>query len=133
MPSEPAASTGDQGAADPPDAPSEPPASEPAPGSPEYQAADAEARCIVEEQEADHRVTERLISAWMASTDRQSEMPPALARRLEPDQRRELEDIAKRSTESETDPQVLARIIRGLTSYNSQVRLNGHASTLRQS
>jgi len=99
------------------------PPTEPAPGSPEYQAADTEARQIVAEQEADQRVTDRLISAWMASTNGQSEMPPALARRLEPDQRRQLENMVDSSADTETDSKVLARIKRGLTSYNSQVRL----------
>jgi hypothetical protein len=101
------------------------PATEPAPGSTEYQAADTEARRIVAQQEADQRVTDRFISAWLASTDgeTESEIPPALAKRLEPEQREELEQIVDDSEDAETNPTVLAKIMRGLTNYNSQIRL----------
>jgi hypothetical protein len=101
------------------------PTTEPPPGSQEYQAADAEGRRILAQREADRRVTDRFISAWIASTDgdTQAEIPPAIAKRLEPDQRAELEKILEDSADAETDPAVLAKITRGLTNYNSQVRL----------
>jgi hypothetical protein len=101
------------------------PTFEPVPGSEEYRAADAAARGIVAKQDADQRVTDRSISAWIASTngEPESEMPPELAKRLEPDQRQELEEILEDSVDTETDSAVLTQIIRGFTSYNSQVRL----------
>jgi hypothetical protein len=126
-PSMPQPTEGDDGAgaAPPAGGQSGSPAIEPAPGTPEHRAADAEAQRIVAQQEADQRVTDRFISAWIGSTngDTQAEIPPALAKRLEPDQRKELEEIADDSIDAETDPAVLAKIMRGLTNYNSQVRL----------
>ena len=42
---------------------------------------------------------------------------------MAPDQREELEEILGDATDAQTDPAVLAKIMRGLTNYNSQVRL----------
>lgn len=103
------------------------PAVEPPPGSGEYQAAAEEAHHAASREEASSRVTDRLVTRWIASLDPDDpsppQLPPELTMRLAPDRKREVEQIAGVTAAEESDSKAYGRILSGLTSYNSQVRL----------
>lgn len=73
-------------------------------------------------QEADRRNTDRMITGWLAFFQPR-DGSPALANRLSPAEKAELETFAATLADTEADPKVYNRILRGLRNYNSQVRL----------
>jgi hypothetical protein len=124
---EPSAGTNSQGAAASAGGVSGSPTTEPPPGSDMYRMAEEEARRVVNRQESIRRNTDRMITEWIGSLapDDPSppQMPAELAQQLDPELRQEVDKIADASVPEESDPKVYGLILRGLTSYNSQVRL----------
>jgi hypothetical protein len=101
------------------------PPTEPPPGSPEYRTAEAEARRIADRQEADERQADRMTTRWLAErrdAGAPPKLPAALAERLSPAEKEELEALAA-TPNTPTDREEYNRILRNLLNYNSQVRL----------
>jgi len=90
-------------------------ATEPPPDSDEYR--DAEARRLAAQEQI---ATDRMISQWVSQARPGDEIPPALAERLDADQKRAVESLVSQAGDAKTDPTVFQEILTGLRSRNPE-------------